>query len=179
MPVPADFGMRLLAHVIDTVLWMFVITSITIVMFREKLGVWFRDAMEQAGRGVTTPVPPPELPVWFSVVFQYLVPLTLLVILWKWKSATPGKMILGIKVVDAATGGKLSLFQCIARMIAYLPPMVPLMFLSTAGIAPQPMLFVGAAIFTCPLLWGYLSILTDPRRQGWHDKIARSMVVRK
>ena len=85
--------------------------------------------------------------------------------------------MLGLKVVDAETKGRLTMKQCILRMLGYIPPMVPMMFFMTAGIAPQPLLFIGMGVFTCPLLWGFLSIASDPLKRGWHDKLAGTMVV--
>ena len=68
------------------------------------------------------------------------------------KSATPGKMITRIKVVDAETGNKLSTGQRIGRYLAYYPA-------------------------TLPLFFGLIWVAFDKRKQGWHDKLARTLVV--
>lgn len=177
---PADFGVRLLAHLIDSALWTFLMMLVVLGLFGREILEAVRKAVEQASGGAVALDPHLfEPPLWFTVIFNYALPITVLVLLWKWKAATPGKMLLGLKVVDAETGGKLSVNQCLLRMIGYIPPMVPLTLLMMAGIAPQAMLFAGAAVFTSPLLWGFLSILTDPRKQGWHDKMARTLVLKK
>jgi uncharacterized RDD family membrane protein YckC len=177
---PADFGIRLLAHLIDSALWTFLMMLVVMGLFGREILEAVRGAVEQASGGAVALDPHLfEPPLWFTVIFNYVLPVVVLVLLWKWKSATPGKMILGLKVVDADTGGKLSASQCIMRMLGYIPPLLPLTFLTMAMVAPQPMLLVGAAVFTSPLLWGFISILTDPRKQGWHDKLARTLVVRK
>jgi uncharacterized RDD family membrane protein YckC len=47
---------------------------------------------------------------------------------WLYKSATPGKMVLNIKVVDVDTGEKLSVGQSIGRYFAYIPAMARISF---------------------------------------------------
>lgn len=68
--------------------------------------------------------------------------------------ATPGKMVLKIKVVDEA-GNK--------------PTMVNVVLRETVGK------FVSAII----LLGGYFMVLWDPKKQGLHDKIAKTYVVKQ
>jgi uncharacterized RDD family membrane protein YckC len=45
---------------------------------------------------------------------------------WHFKSATPGKMILGIKIVDANTMGKASPGKLLIRYLGYYISMLPL-----------------------------------------------------
>ena len=73
---------------------------------------------------------------------------------WFWHkwSATPGKMLFRIKIVDAVTEAPISGAQIFLRLFGY--------FISTA-----------------PLLLGFFWIGIDKRRQGWHDKIARTVVI--
>ena len=167
-----------MAHLIDSALWSFLITSIMFGLFWQEIAMWFQQVMIVATNGSNEAPPPPPLPLWFQVIFNYIVPIGVLVILWKWKAATPGKMMLGLKVVDAETQGPLSMKQCVLRMLGYMPPMVPLMLFSLIGVYPQTMLILGAVIFTSPLIMGFLSITSDPRHQGWHDKIARTLVIK-
>jgi uncharacterized RDD family membrane protein YckC len=69
---------------------------------------------------------------------------------WLLAGQTPGKAFLGVAVVRA-DGGRLRARAAIVRWLGY--------WLS--GI----------------LFLGYLWILVDNRRQGWHDKLARTLVV--
>jgi uncharacterized RDD family membrane protein YckC len=73
---------------------------------------------------------------------------------WCWRkwSATPGKMLMRIKVVDAITEQPLSDKQIALRLFGYL-------------------------VSCIPLLIGVLWIGIDKRRQAWHDKIAHSVVI--
>ncbi|MEJ2560439.1 MAG: RDD family protein [Anaerolineae bacterium] len=70
---------------------------------------------------------------------------------WIFTGQTPGKMLLGLRVVTLE-GGRLSLGRAVRRLIGY----------------------VLAAL---PLYLGFVWILADDRRQGWHDKVAGTCVV--
>ncbi|MBX7211805.1 MAG: RDD family protein [Verrucomicrobiaceae bacterium] len=178
LPVkPAGFGIRLLAHLIDSAIWTFLLMLVVVGLFGGEIVVAARKAVEQASGGAVIIDPHMfQPPLWFTLVFNYALPVAVLVLLWKWKSATPGKMILGLKVVSADTGGPLTMKQCLLRMLGYVPPLIPLTLLMSAGIAPRPLIVVGAGVITVPLLWGFLSIATDPMKRGWHDKMAGTMV---
>ena len=71
---------------------------------------------------------------------------------WRIWSATPGKMLFGLTIVDASSEAKLSNGQIVRRLLGY-------------GVS-----FVG-------LFGGFIWIAFDKRRQGWHDKLAHSIVV--
>lgn len=73
---------------------------------------------------------------------------------WLSKQATPGKMVVSAKVVDAKTGGPLSPGQSVLRYLGYFVALLPL------GLG---------------ILW----VAFDARKQGWHDKIAGTLVVRR
>lgn len=88
-----------------------------------------------------------------DLLVNYVFPFVAVVWFWRARQATPGKMLIGARVVDANTGEPLSVGQCVARYLGY---------------------FVSAVVVGL----GYLWVLGDRRRQGWHDKIAGSVVVR-
>lgn len=77
-----------------------------------------------------------------------------------YRGQTPGKMLLGIMVADADGGGFPSISSAFVRWL--LP--------SALGIFP----FVGWLLQGVAYAW----LLVDPSRQGWHDKAARTIVVR-
>ena len=88
-----------------------------------------------------------------DVFFSYILPALLVLGFWHFKLATPGKMAVSSVIVDADTLEKPSTFQLVIRYAGY--------FLST--------------IFFCI---GFLWIGIDKRKQGWHDKIANTVVIR-
>ncbi len=70
------------------------------------------------------------------------------------RGATPAKWLLGMRVVNAATGdGAIGWRRDLVRRLMFLPEGVPLYL-------------------------GYLWMFWDRRHQAWHDKVARSIVVR-
>lgn len=75
------------------------------------------------------------------------------IVFWIYKSATPGKMIFGAKIVDARTGGPMTTGQCIGRYLGYY-----------------------VSLFALGL--GFLWVAFDPRKQGFHDKLASTVVIR-
>lgn len=89
-----------------------------------------------------------------DLVVSYLLPAIAVLLFWFYKSATPGKMLVHAKIVDEYTGGKPSLGQFIVRYISY---------------------YLSSIVFMLGFIW----IAFDRRKQGWHDKIAKTLVVRK
>jgi uncharacterized RDD family membrane protein YckC len=75
------------------------------------------------------------------------------VLFWKFKQGSPGKLMLSMKIVDAETHGELSWGQCIGRYFAY---------------------FVSAI----PLGLGFMWVGWEPRKRGWHDMLAGTLVIR-
>ena len=71
-----------------------------------------------------------------------------------YRGQTPGKMLLGLYVEDE-DGNKPSLKQVLLREV------------------------IGKAISTLALLIGYLWILWDPKKRGWHDHIGGTYVVKR
>ncbi len=71
---------------------------------------------------------------------------------WRYCGATPGKLALGVKIVDAETGQPPTLGRLVLRFLGY---------------------FVSAF----PLYLGFLWAAADRRKQAWHDKIARTIVI--
>lgn len=87
-------------------------------------------------------------------LIQWVLPTVLVLVLWMRLSATPGKLAIGAVIVDARTGDKPSSRQFIIRYLGY---------------------FVSCF----PLLLGLIWVAIDPRKQGWHDKMAGTVVVRR
>ncbi|ATZ67534.1 RDD family protein [Acinetobacter haemolyticus] len=73
---------------------------------------------------------------------------------WVKFAGTPGKRLLRLKVLDEQTGYHVSVGQGIIRYIGYIPATL--------------VLFIG-------LIW----IAFDRKKQGWHDKMAKTVVVRE
>lgn len=82
-----------------------------------------------------------------------LLPFILTVLFWVYKAATPGKMLLNSKVIDAKTGQKPTVKQSVIRYIGY--------YLSAL-----------------PLCLGFFWALFDEQNRAWHDLLAGTVVVK-
>ena len=72
---------------------------------------------------------------------------------WSVFGATPGKMLMGQQIVHAQTGAPIGIRASIVR-------------------------YVGTIVSAIPLYLGYFWIIWDGEKQGWHDKMANTRVVR-
>lgn len=87
-----------------------------------------------------------------QIVVNQILPAVLTVLLWIKLKGTPGKLLLSCVVVDANTHMRINFAQALIRYFGYIVSMIPL------GL-------------------GFLWVLWDPRRQGFHDKIAGTVVL--
>lgn len=90
---------------------------------------------------------------WMDFLISWVFPFVAVILFWHLKQATPGKMAMRARVVSAKTGQAPSLGQCIGRYFAYI-------------------------LSTLPLGLGFIWVAIDDRKQGWHDKLAGTLVVR-
>ena len=90
----------------------------------------------------------------WDVILSYLFPAIAVIAFWICKSSTPGKMLFKLIIVDAQTNDKPSTGQFIGRYLGYYLAMIP-------------------------LLLGIIWVGIDKRKQGWHDKLAGTVVIRK
>lgn len=89
----------------------------------------------------------------WDILLNWIFPFIATIVFWIYRSATPGKIIFKLKIVDAKTGSSLSARQSILRYLAYY-------------------------ISTIPLCFGFLWVVFNRKKQGWHDLIANTVVVR-
>ncbi len=85
-------------------------------------------------------------------LINYLLPFIAVIILWKSRGATPGKMLIKATIVDEESLGEPSTKQLIIRYFAYI-------------------------ISAVPLFLGYFWAGWDNKKQTWHDKLAHTVVV--
>jgi len=130
------FWLRVWASLIDTVLMLFVLVPLMFAIY----------GRERMASGVTLTGPA-------NILVSYILPAVAVIAFWSAKHATPGKMVIGAKIVDAKTGGSPSFAQHVIRYLGY---------------------FVSTIPFGLGLIW----VGIDRRKQGWHDKLAGTVVVR-
>jgi uncharacterized RDD family membrane protein YckC len=88
-----------------------------------------------------------------DLFISYILPAAAVILFWKYRGATPGKMLLHARIVDARTFGQPSTARLVGRYLAY---------------------FISAIPFGLGFIW----VAIDRRKQGWHDKIAGTLVIR-
>ncbi|WP_422464133.1 MULTISPECIES: RDD family protein [unclassified Endozoicomonas] len=86
-------------------------------------------------------------------LLSYVMPFVATVLFWVYKSATPGKMAIKAIVVDEKTGNKPTIQQSVIRYIGYFLSMLPIFL-------------------------GFFWVAWDGKKQGWHDKLAGTVVIR-
>jgi uncharacterized RDD family membrane protein YckC len=137
-PQYVGFWARVGAPIIDTILLL--IICVPLVTWHYGSSYWLGE-----GR-------------WFiagpmDFLINWILPAVAVILFWMYRQATPGKMAIGAKIVDAKTGGKCSTGQLIGRYLAYY-------------------------VSTLALMLGFIWVGIDPKKQGFHDKLAGTVVVR-
>jgi uncharacterized RDD family membrane protein YckC len=122
--ISADFGTRLVAWLIDAVI--IAVPTFIIAMI---------------------------LPMALADLLALVAGIAYQVYFWTSTGQTPGKMLMGLKVVNAQTGE----------------------LLDTGGAAIR---YVGYIVSGIPIYLGFLWVIWDPKHEGWHDKIAKTKVIK-
>lgn len=130
------FWMRVVACLVDTLLVLLIIAPILYAVYGED----YFDSQALIQGGV-------------DFLLSYIFPAVAVMLFWIYRSATPGKLAIHAKIIDAKTGGKPTTSQFFIRYIGYF-------------------------VSTFPLMLGLIWVGFDGRKQGWHDKIAGTLVVK-
>ena len=136
-PEYVGFWARVGAAIIDTILAMVIVAPLLTYFYGAEY--WIRTGSLIAG--------PADL------LLNWILPAIAVILFWIYRQATPGKMAIGAKIVDAKTLGKPATGQLVIRYLGYYVSIIPLML-------------------------GILWVGFDARKQGWHDKLAGTLVVR-
>ncbi|MCI0520726.1 MAG: RDD family protein [Chloroflexi bacterium] len=150
----AGFISRLFAFFIDTTIISLTVVSITwfiqvtlntfrldaIIDFISRYFPLVRELVDFITRPLST-----------GLATSMIIPFVYNVFFWVFTGQTPGKSLLGLRIVTLQ-GKKLSIWRAVLRYLGY--------YLSIL-----------------PLFIGFLWVLADDNRQSWHDKIAGTIVV--
>lgn len=146
----AGFWIRFIAIFIDTILASILILPLLEIFFRNEkaisissLDIQTLSSLEFGSISSLTGV---------GYLIYIIVVAAVFTLFWRYRNATPGKMLLGLKVVDASSLKTLSIKQSVIRNIGYYVSMLPLML-------------------------GFFWAGFDQRKQGWHDKMAGTVVI--
>jgi uncharacterized RDD family membrane protein YckC len=130
------FGDRLIAFVLDT-------TIFFVIVIPALVAIYGRDYLARSDDSFAG---------FWDFALQAIVPALAVILFWRRYGATPGKLAIYARIVDARTGAPASTGRLVARYFAYF-------------------------ISSLPLFLGFAWIAIDRRKQGWHDKIAGTLVV--
>ena len=136
-PRYVGFWKRFVATLIDTCILLLIIAPLL-------LAIYGRDYLALAQQG--------GFAGFWDFMIQVVLPAIAVIAFWKYRGATPGKMAISARIVDATTGQAPSTGKLVVRYFAYLVSILPL------GL-------------------GFLWVAIDRRKQGFHDKIANTVVV--
>jgi uncharacterized RDD family membrane protein YckC len=135
----------------------------------EYTGFWRRVGATLIDAILLSIITLPVLSIWYGSAYwedprlikgpvdfmlSWVLPTVLVIALWAKTGSTPGKMAMAAQIVDAKTGRRPSTGQLIGRYFAY---------------------FVSAVPFGLGFLWAAF----DSKKQGWHDKLSGTVVVRR
>lgn len=135
--VYAGFWIRVLANILDGIFYMIIAFPLLTAIY----GMVYWESEEYT------------LGVWDFLISNIL-PIIIVITFWVYKSATPGKMVLGLEIISLGENKKLSVGQAIGRYFAYIPAYL---------------------VFFLGIIW----VAFDKRKQGWHDKLASTAVIKK
>ena len=134
-PQYVGFWKRVLAALIDSLILVIVFVAIA-------LAIYGREYIHLANEGRT---------MVFDIIVQGVLPALAAILFWRFRGATPGKMLLSAKIVDAETLGTPSTGKLVGRYFAY--------------------------ILSSFFMLGFIWVAFDKRKQGWHDKLAGTVVI--
>ena len=163
----AGFGWRALGYIADIIVLFVVEAPITIPFVYVPIARYYRDHPAPSGQTIATL--PADLANRFLLIglLGALVSAVYFGGLVAWQGRTLGERAMGTFVVRAEDGGKLPPGRAYLRAVIFWGPGV-------VGLIPT----IGSIAGLIALI-GLLSAAWDKRRQGWHDKLGRSLVVRR
>lgn len=152
----AGFWIRFIASFLDT---LFLALPVGIVIYLISGGAWFdfaayRQNMIHAmsGNAAAALSNQPQTSFTWELLFEISV-LAVTVLFWnRWRGATPGKKMVGIKIVDAKSFEDINNTQAITRSLGYIP---------------SALLFLG----------GFLMVAFRKDKRSLHDLLANTAVI--
>ena len=145
------FWPRVGASLIDTVLVLLVTAPLVSWVYGADQDLDLDELLTADSQSLLAFLITPKGPL--DVLINWVLPAAVIIVFWLTRNATPGKMVVGARIVDARTGKAISVTQGLVRYLGYY-----------------------VSIF--PLCLGLLWVAFDPRKQGFHDKLAGTVVVR-
>jgi len=139
--VYAGFWRRLFAVILDTALFSVLLAPIFVALYGRDYFYW---------QSTTTDF----IPIYSVTEFflTIIAPIILTITFWNYFAATPGKLLLDCRIVDANTQKPMHWKQASMRYLFYLASILPFYL-------------------------GFIWIGFDKHKQGFHDKLAKTQVL--
>lgn len=137
----AGFWIRVMATLIDSILFLIVTMPFIVAIYGWSFYI--------------AEAPAPFYYLFYGpadVIISEIFPAIASIWFWSAYQATPGKMLFGIRIVDANTGKAPVFSRYIVRYLGYIVSIIPLCL---------------------GLIW----VAFDTRKQGWHDHMAGTVVI--
>ena len=134
------------------------------------------------GGDISTVLASPEavgaINVWIiNNLLQITILGIIMVVVWVYSSATPGKWLLRMRIVDEKTGYAPSTKQFIIRYLScFVSPTLGM--ITAFFVVPILGFYVGLLVAIFIACIGFFWIGWDKEKQGWHDKIAGTVVIK-
>ena len=161
----ADLGIRIGAYIIDVVILVLVALLVNTILIAILIGSIFT-----VGTGAAV--------IGGLVILAINVLLGAIYFIYTWTTmkASPGQRMLGLMTVNESDGSALSQNQAITRyLVMFAPGYIAALASNVIGGV------IGLILSLAGLGWTIYLIYTtanDPKRQGYHDKMAKSVVVK-
>ncbi|GGA73303.1 RDD family protein [Neiella marina] len=139
----AGFWLRLVAVLIDSALLLLILGPVLVLLFGVE---YFVPADVEKTPDLTTSI--------LDALINNVVPAVLTIFLWVKFAGTPGKLLLGLAVVDKDSFDSISIKQAVLRYLGYIPS-------------------------TLVLMLGFIWVAFEQRKRGWHDMIGGTVVIKR
>jgi uncharacterized RDD family membrane protein YckC len=162
----AGFWIRLAGYLLDAIPLLVVSLLLLVPLFASAMDVAASVPRPPAGVSVDSP----EYRIYqqrvaermteamsgmsIAIGFIQLFSIAYFVGFWTWRGQTPGMMLLGLRVARDTDGANPGFGRSLVRYVGYI-------------------------VSSIALYIGFIWVAFDPRKQGWHDKMAGTVVVRR
>lgn len=146
----ASFMWRIAASIIDTILSILLLVPI-FHFIRKSMNVL---TLEEAIKLDKQQLIPELMKILQASSIEISISTLVVIVFWFYRCATPGKIILKMKIVDSKTFEDPSKFQMIIRYLGYFVSLIPF------GL-------------------GFLWINYSKKQQGFHDMMSKTVVIRE
>jgi uncharacterized RDD family membrane protein YckC len=113
-----------------------------------------------------------------DLLISWIIPTFATIALWVYKSATPGKMIFNLTVVDEKTGNKLTVKQSFKRYFFQSIYFFPI-FMGALFSIDEVQMVIRSVISFLIVLIVIIFLVINKKKKAFHDKMAKTVVIQE